>query len=890
MAEKIVRRLGARLEEAVREGAVDADKIAGGLASVLSQDGSAQALLDSQLDPQRLTDAWLATHPDRWSDFNADERALYESDLAEAARYLVQTAAELPTFKSRFAARMVQQLESLADDLDVVLARVDDIKRLVENKDLGDDETRFETDYRLAVSRWFDFMELLGADIPREARRHPLSVAYVSLSLMDASDAPEEEENLSVPRPFEQLLDELSGGRLLVRGEAGSGKSTLFRWAALQAAGPTVESAPAVSAPWRSRIPFLIRLRDYPEGELPGVADLPGNVAKQAGAPPADWVRRLLDDGKALLMFDGVDEVPIQRREQVRQEIDQIITAYPRNFYLVSTRPAAVPAGWLAGAEFSEAVIRPMSAVDRQQFIQEWHAAVYEQLKRDKQLTDEEDFTAMVGRLLRNLAENPPLALLATNPPLCGMICALNRQRRENLPRTQVELCEDLCRMLLERREIERELDLTRLSPAYGQLTYEQKRAVVQELAHYMVVNGQSSVAVTEADHCFSEALRRFPGLMPNNVKDIRLGFVERSGLLREPLPGRIDFVHNTLKEYLAGDRFAHLGHTGPLVEHALDPAWQPTILFAASSRVVGFADALTQRLLDDVSMGRRVAQLLGFPPAVEQKARRVFAARCGHAALHLSETIQQRIEDVLSNASRPESIAESAAFATLGDFIVPRLAYDDRLPARTTAACIRTLAMIGTKAARQLLSGYIADQRPTVRAELAEAFVAFVNSIKMQFVSVPAGEFFMGSEEVGDARPVRSVQITRSFLLGATPVTQDQYQRVMGDNPSNFKGDPARPVENVDWTDAVRFCIRLSEMEQCEPYYQRAQQIHRPCRGVSGVIGRMSPLGDTAMQCGGYLVFLCFAFEVCVFFDLFFHRRDEAPARARLPLHPDAG
>ncbi len=64
------------------------------------------------------------------------------------------------------------------------------------------------------------------------------------------------------------------------------------------------------------------------------------------------------------------------------------------------------------------------------------------------------------------------------------------------------------------------------------------------------------------------------------------------------------------------------------------------------------------------------------------------------------------------------------------------------------------------------------------------------------------------------DEKPQHLVRITRPFLLGPWPVTQSQYQRVMGETPSYFKDQPENPVETVSWYDAVRFCNRLSEME----------------------------------------------------------------------------
>jgi formylglycine-generating enzyme required for sulfatase activity len=99
-------------------------------------------------------------------------------------------------------------------------------------------------------------------------------------------------------------------------------------------------------------------------------------------------------------------------------------------------------------------------------------------------------------------------------------------------------------------------------------------------------------------------------------------------------------------------------------------------------------------------------------------------------------------------------------------------------------------------------------------------------NSIKMELVLIPSGEFLMGSHDTDqsaedDEKPQHRVQITRPFYLGATEVTQGQYQAVMGENPSNFKGSDDLPVETVSWLDAVKFCNKLSEREGRKPCYR---------------------------------------------------------------------
>jgi formylglycine-generating enzyme required for sulfatase activity len=101
-----------------------------------------------------------------------------------------------------------------------------------------------------------------------------------------------------------------------------------------------------------------------------------------------------------------------------------------------------------------------------------------------------------------------------------------------------------------------------------------------------------------------------------------------------------------------------------------------------------------------------------------------------------------------------------------------------------------------------------------------------------MKFVLLPAGTFLMGSpaEEPGhcaDERPRHEVTITRPFYLGVYPVTQAQFQTLLGTNPSHFcrsgrgkeqvKGEDTSlfPVEKVTWGSAVAFCRKLSDKER---------------------------------------------------------------------------
>ncbi len=92
------------------------------------------------------------------------------------------------------------------------------------------------------------------------------------------------------------------------------------------------------------------------------------------------------------------------------------------------------------------------------------------------------------------------------------------------------------------------------------------------------------------------------------------------------------------------------------------------------------------------------------------------------------------------------------------------------------------------------------------------------INSIGMKLTYIPAGEFMMGSpsneaNRMSDETQHR-VRISQPFLMQTTEVTQSQWQSVMGNNPSVFKGDSNLPVEKVSWSDAVAFCEKLSQRD----------------------------------------------------------------------------
>lgn len=115
------------------------------------------------------------------------------------------------------------------------------------------------------------------------------------------------------------------------------------------------------------------------------------------------------------------------------------------------------------------------------------------------------------------------------------------------------------------------------------------------------------------------------------------------------------------------------------------------------------------------------------------------------------------------------------------------------------------------------------------------------ISALRPEMRRLPPGKFMMGSPETEEGRfsneMQHEVEIKTPFAISVTEVTQGQYVAVMGENPSEFEGEDARPVENVSWLDAVKYCNRLSEREKRTPCYQiEGDEVKWPeglrCRG----------------------------------------------------------
>ncbi|HEX6521364.1 MAG TPA: NACHT domain-containing protein [Streptosporangiaceae bacterium] len=358
-----------------------------------SADLSDRALWSADMDGMRLASQIRARLPALRAEAELGEAGarVYDVVLDECCDCLVRIVLQLPQFGPRASAEMLARISGVADQVSLVLTRLP-VRSLDAPEGTASDEA-FRRRYLEHLSMTLDVLELFGVRIERYRPRTTLSVAYISLSVSANGDPVTRQDKRHFTAGRALHIDEWRKGAQesdeatvrveaalgraplsLIRGEAGSGKSTLIHWLAISAAR---RSFSGDLAEWNGCVPFLVKLRTYAGRALPRPEHfLEGAAGPIAGLMPAGWVHRELRGGRALLLVDGVDELPGSQRRAVRSWLTGLLAEFPGLRVVVTSRPAAAGSDWLAAEGFATAFLERMKPSDVKELIRHWHEAI----------------------------------------------------------------------------------------------------------------------------------------------------------------------------------------------------------------------------------------------------------------------------------------------------------------------------------------------------------------------------------------------------------------------------------------------------------------------------------------------------------------------------------
>ncbi len=371
-------------------------------------------------------------------------------------------------------------------------------------------------------------------------------------------------------RTLASFLGGVDPGVFAVIGGPGSGKTTLLRRTTLDLCQRRFRSQP---------LPVLLYLRDHvdaivrPPDAEPTLASVAASPTWMSGKIPANWLEGRLDGERCLVMLDGLDEVAIEDdRKEVVRWVQRQIERYPKNDYVVTSRPHGYRANPLSKANVLQ--VSRFTGEQISQFIHYWHYAIECWITgksgdeiRIKSQTKSDD-------LLSRLRRQPSLYDLGANPLLLTMIANVHRFAGA-LPGTRAKLYGEMCDMLLHRRQEAKGLPGVRT-----ELSGEQKERVVRELALHMMEKKIRKIPEEEAKRTVGPVLNRV------SEKVCASDFLKEtvtSGLLVEREEGVYSFVHSTFQEYLAAAEIRERQRTDLLVGSVNNFWWRETTLLWAA-------------------------------------------------------------------------------------------------------------------------------------------------------------------------------------------------------------------------------------------------------------------------------------------------------------------
>jgi hypothetical protein len=601
-------------------------------------------ILQYELDPRLLTSKILEQYPrGTFEGLDEVEEQVTVAFVTASAQLIIDLAKYFPAFTEEALKTIIQRERSIESKMDEMISKWSAAWGSFSSNQFDN----FMVIYKSRIINSLDSMEIIGANIDRKLRYYPLSVSYINLTAdlnlgawsknSFQSSGPNTEENKL--RTVEDMLRQPFNS-IILRGEAGTGKTTILKWISVQLArGENPQFSPRL----RHRIPFYVRLREhslYHEFPGPDALAAAASFALRSEVPKG-WGTHLMTMGKVIILLDGLDELPTRRRILCVKWLRDMLVNFPNTLVIITTRPHVDVSDVQSAVAKSDCHVWDIYGMNRGQvgvFIDSWHKAVAAAAIEDGLPVNEQKISEDIIRLKRRINRSPEIRRLSATPMLCALLCAINYDGKFHALHDRVSLLAECVEMFF-RRERERE-GVTQ--PEMEYVNPRDTKEVLSLFAFWMATEGLSEVDESQAIEVLGKIAQEFVGTRyaTRFLGSIFLeAFVERIALLKRLPSGNVEFTHKLIQDIMTARAIRDENEVGKLLSFVDDTAWRDVTLLVAGLGGKAIADDLVSGILELVEDAFR---------SHKERASMytLLAIECVAEAIRLSPKVKDRAHD----------------------------------------------------------------------------------------------------------------------------------------------------------------------------------------------------------------------------------------------------
>jgi len=698
-------------------------------------------------------------------------------------------------------------------------------------------------------------------------------------AILEAEQAEARERTVTWP---EALRDH---PRIAVVGKPGSGKTTLLHYTAVRLAEILARDENQRLGDLgldRPLVPILLPLRDLGAYLREcGPRELSGNGPRllleglanyyqgRSLDLPANFFGRLCDEGKAILLLDGLDEVS---RTDDREIVSGIVREFARRFrhcrYVVTARVAAYTGASEVGADFTICTVDDLDEEQQQRFIANWSACVH-------RLVYPKSTAETVKRLARTfndglwhaVSENPGVRRLAPNPLLLTVI-AIVFFNRQDLPENRAQLYEECVTVLL--RGGRGKVDTAGKERAALLMGLEARRELLAAVAYQMHMGGEQHKLIDRDD--LEQRISAYLGprsASEQAAADLARAFLKELpvhiGLLDEVEQHRFGFSHLSFQEFLAARYIAEQREAvwDELLDRYRESWWREVIVLCAGHLSQERSWLFLQRLISrgDTPAERAEALDLATSALLELERFKGQGPIRGQIRDEALRILELRPVESAPAAAR---VRCGAVLARVGD---PRPGVCDLPPPMVPIT--GGSFIIGTSADEiaEFTEQYLAEYRAAVdtldaeqEQQICDFLQGWINSVPVTVAPFELARYPVTNAQFKLFIDADGYNPTSTWWDGVGAAwlreplprrEQDGWIHRLEKDAPEFWDDPdvgiARPnhpVVGVSWYEATAFCAWLTQHLN-DGYVYRLPSEAEWEYAVRGTLGRLYPWGD---------------------------------------------